>query len=351
MSFEGQTVVIGTDNSYNGGLSVAMPLFNMSLIRLTQLSEVNIKLALESSRESKLNLKNNVEKAYYTALFTRELYDIMKISMDLAEQTYIDAKNKYEQGLAAEYDMIRAEVQVSNLRPNLIEAENNIKIADFQVKLLLGLPLDIEVRPVGNLADYENEYQSFNELYGYALNQNSTLKQLDIQNELLSKQLDVQKAEYLPSLSLTYNYMYLAMNDNFRFSSYKWYPTSTLGLTLRVPIFSGFTRKNKASQIRASIAQLDYQREYTESGLQVQVKNALVDMQKTIEQLESNKVGIQSAQKAYTIAQVRYQSGMGTILEMNDSEVALRQARLNYNQSLYNYMLAKSDYDLLVGKE
>lgn len=351
MSFEGQTVTIGTDNTYNGGFAMGMPLFNMGLYKAVQLSDVNIKMALESARSSKLNLKNEVQKAYYMTLLAQDMYSVMKMSMENAQVSYKDAKNKYEQGLAAEYDLIRAEVRVSNIKPNLIDAENGVKMAELQLKLLMGIPLEESIKVQGTLVDYESEYQKFSSLYNYNLEENSSLKQLDIQSQLLNKQLQLQKASYLPTLSLSFNYMFMSMGNGSPFSDFNWNPTSALTLNLNVPIFNGFIRKNKVAQVRTDIEALRLQRDYTESGLKVQVKNSLITMQNAIEQLQSNKDGVRSAEKAFTIAQARYNSGMGTLLELNDSEIALTQAKLNYNQSIYNYMVAGSDYELLLGQD
>ena len=351
MSFEGQTVTIGSDNSYNGGISMAMPILNMRLLKMPQLSEINIQMALESSRESKLSLKNEVQKAFYFILLAQEMHIVMQKGMDNAQGNYSNAKNKFEQGLVAEYDLIRAEVQVSNLRPNLITAENNVKLAEFQLKLLLGLPIEEFIKAEGLLSNYESEYQLFNELYDFELKNNASLKKLDIQSQLLDKQLELEKTSYLPTLNLSFNYLFMSMNNDFKISDYDWHRTSTLGLSLRVPIFSGFTRKNKIAQIRTSIEALNLQRDFSKDRLKVQVKNTLISMQKAIEQLESNKTGIRSAEKAFSISQARYKSGLGTMLELNDAEIALTQAKLNYNQSIYDYMAAKSDYDLLIGQD
>ncbi len=347
----GQSFKMGSDNTYNAGLVMGMPLFNMELYKSIQLSEINIGMALESARASKLNLKNEVEKAYYAALFTEDVFSVMQKTMENAQRNYNDAKNRYEQGLAAEYDLITAEVRVSNIKPNLIGAENNIKMAYLQLKMLMGIALEENVEVSGNLMDYETKYENFESLYGYSLTDNSTLKQLEIQSQLLNKQLELQKASYLPTLNLSYNYLYRGMANGAPFSEFNWNPSSTLSFALNIPIFEGFIRKNKVAQIKTNIEELKFQRDYTESGLNVQVKNALINMQKAIEQLESNKSGVRSAEKALTIAQARYKSGLGTVLELNTSEIALTEAKLNYNQSIYSYMVAESDYELLIGKE
>jgi outer membrane protein TolC len=343
------TVKMGRNNTYNGGIQASLPL-SLGLLKAAQLSETGIELALESAQESKIKLKNEVEKAFFLALLTQDVYAVLQKSMENAENNYRDAKSKYEQGVAAEYDKIRADVQVSNLRPNLIDAENNVKLAEFQLKLLMGMPVTENVQAAGSLVDYESEYQSFNALYSYTLTNNSSLKQLDIQQQLLNKQLALQRTSYYPSLSLSWNYLYRSMNDDFKFKDYQWSPASTLGLSVNVPIFSGFTRKNKELQIKSSIESLTLQRDYVEDGLDLQIKAALLSMQKAIEQLESNKATINAAEKAYSISQARYKSGMGTLLELNDTEMAMRQAKLNYNQSIYNFISAKSDYNLLIGK-
>ncbi|MCL1942281.1 MAG: TolC family protein [Candidatus Azobacteroides sp.] len=344
-------VKAGVSNSYNLGVSATVPLFNMGLYRTIQLSEINILMSLEKARQSKLDLKNQVEKTYYAYLLAKDAYDVMSKSMENAQVSYKDAKNKYEQGLVAEYDLIRAEVRVSNIRPNLIDAQNSISTIELQLKMLLGLSLEMPILFEGKISDYENDYNRYAAMLNYSIDQNSDLKQIDIQEKLLNKQIELQNTEYMPNLSFAINYNYITQSNDFKFSEYKWFGTPTLGISLQVPIFSGFTRKNKINQLKMSLQEAQLQRDYLQSSLNVKAKSDLSDMRKAIEQLESNKDGIRSAEKAFTIAQSRYNSGMGTLLELNDSEVALTQARLNYSQSIYNYMIAKSDYELLIGND
>jgi outer membrane protein TolC len=122
-----------------------------------------------------------------------------------------------------------------------------------------------------------------------------------------------------------------------------------MGLQLQVPIFQGFTKKYREQQVLVGIDQLKIQRDYLNQTLTLQARNAITNMMRAVEQINSNKEAIAQAERGYSIAQTRYRTGTGTILELNDAEVSLTQAKLNYNQSLFDYLKAKVDYETITG--
>jgi outer membrane protein len=140
------TIEIGSDNSYTGALSAAMPLFNMSLFRNIQMTEVQMESALESARQSRINMINEVKKAYFNCLLANDSYSVMLRSVRNARENFENTKRLYEQGAAAEYDVIRSEVQVRNLEPSLTEAKNGRKVSVLMLKILLGLERDVPVK-------------------------------------------------------------------------------------------------------------------------------------------------------------------------------------------------------------
>jgi outer membrane protein TolC len=336
-------------NSYTAGVDVTVPLFSMGLYKNIQLANLNVEVALEASRESKVALKNEVEKAYYMALLAENSFEVIEASMKNAEENYRNIKLKYNEGVVAEFDMIRSEVQVSNIRPSYIQAKNNLLITDLQLKLLMGLPLDITLAIEGDLMEFKDEYKRDNNLYGYTLDKNTDLRKLTLQEGLLQKQLQLQKTQRMPTLGAAFSYNLITQNNNFKFGKYIWYDTPTIGLSLSVPIFNGFTLKNKEKQTKLAIDQLHLQKEYVTSGLNVQVSNALNTMSNAVEEIEANISSVNLAERACEISKTRYDSGLGTLVELNDAEVALTQAMLNYNSAIYSYLTAKSDYIKLLG--
>lgn len=348
---ESQTIQVGSDNSYNGGLNVSLPVFAPTLYKSINLTKTDVELAVEKARSSKLDLVNQVTKAYYQLLLAQDSYKVLLQSYAQAEANYEVVKAKYEQGTVSEYDKIRADVQVRSLKPSVVSAGNGVNLARLQLQVLMGMDTEVEIAADGNLKDYEmvmfRRQMESNQLN---LNNNSDLKQLDLNADLLKKTLAVQQTNFMPTLAASFNYSYTSLNNDFKMSHYKWFPYSTVGLSLSIPLFkaSNFT---KVKQTKIQMQQLAENRTNVYRQLTMQATSYLDNMAASTEQVVSNKEGIVQAEKGRLIAQKRYEVGKGTILELNDSEVALTQAQLTYNQSIYDYLVAKADLDQVLGRE
>ena len=177
----------------------------------------------------------------------------------------------------------------------------------------------------------------------------SSLKQLDIQSCILSKTYKMQLAQYYPTLNASLSYSWIAMAEDFKFKDYKWNPYSVGGLSLTVPIFSGGQRWYNLKQTKVQQEELDLQRENTRRNLVVAVKQGLSSLETAVKQYNAAQASIEGAKTGYEIAQKRYEIGSGTLLEMNDAQLALLQAKLNLNQSIYTYLVAKSSLDKVLG--
>ena len=318
---------VGRSNNWSLGFNASMPLVNASLWKSLSIS------------------------AFYAVLLASDSYRVFKQSYDNAMENYLDIKRKYEQGTVAEYDLIRADVTVKNTEPNLLQAENSLTLAKWQLKALLGMDLDLNIDCDGQLTDFKSSLFADYLSTDTTLSENTDLKQLDLQAEQLKKTLVMQKFDYLPTLSLTGLYQWSAMNNDFKFKNYRWNPYSMIGITLSVPIFSGGSKFYKVKQTKVSIDQLNLQRDDTKRNLQLAVKQYIDNMNTCIKKFDAAQKGVEQAERGYMISQKRYDTGAGTWLEMNDAELALTQARLNFNQSIYDYMVAKADLEKVLGNE
>ncbi|MDR2913844.1 MAG: TolC family protein [Tannerella sp.] len=351
MSMDGQStsIEVGSENSYNGGVSVSLPVFAPALYRSIHMTNTDIELAVEKSRSSKLDMVNQVTKAYYQLLLTQDSYEVLEKSYAQSEANFNIVNEKYKLGSVSEYDKIRADVQVRSLKPNVVSARNGVSLAKLQLKVLLGLDQETEIEIEGNLADYEREMfeRQMNELN---LTSNSDLKQLELNADMLEQNLKLQKTNFMPTVGASYSFTYSALNNDFKFRNYDWFPYSMVGLNVSIPLFKG-SNFPKVRQAKIQIEQLKETRLNTERMLYMQMSSYLDNMSASSEQVLSNKEGVFQAEKGRLIAQKRYEIGNGTILELNDSEVALTQAQLTYNQSIYDYLTAKADLEKVLGKE
>lgn len=341
---------VGQDNTINAGLSASMPLISPTLWATLEMTETDAKLALETARSSKLALVNQVTKAYYTILLTQDQYNVFKRSyLNTAENARIIG-NKFKQGTISEFEWIRSDVQVKNASSNLVSAESAVNMSKLQLKMLMGLNMFTELKIEGNLSDFEkNMYGDVLLIDTTTLKTNSDLNQFDIKSKQLDHALKIQKATWWPTLAASFNYQYMSMtNDG---AALNFFPMSTAALQLSIPIFQGGGRTYKEKQLKIQQDQLKDQRENLQRSLEMQAISYLDNIKKAIEKIESNKEGLRQAEKAVTISKKMYEVGSNTYLDLSNSELAYIQAGLSYNQSIYDYLSAKSDLEKLLGKD
>ena len=265
MNIGGNQVKMGNDasNTWNGALNVSLPLYAPAVYRTMKMTRDDIELAAEKSRASRLDLINQVTKAYYQLMLAQDSYAVLQKSYSYSEENYEVVKAKFEQGSVSEYDKISAEVQMRNMKPNVVSAANAVNLAKTQLKVLLGIgDPELEVEVQDNLKNYEQTVHAHDPLQQVSLEQNTTLRQFTFNEKLLNHSLRIQKSAFIPTLALNYQYQYQALfNQNFQFWNYNWTPSSTLALTLSIPLYhaDNFT---KMKTIRIQQQQLADQIKY-----------------------------------------------------------------------------------------
>ena len=348
----GQVMRVGTLNNASGGVTASLPVFAPALYQSMKLTKTDVKLAMEKARSSRLDMVNQVTKAFYQLLLAQDSYEVLQKSYKQSEDNFNVVNAKYGQGKVSEYDKISADVQMRSLKPSVVSAGNGVNLAMLQLKVVLGMESNIPLAVEGNLKDYEMamftrqaQPQPENIVGG-----NTTLRQLDLNYDMLRRNLKLKYTNFMPTLALSFQYMYTSMSEDWRIFHYRWNPYSTIGLSLSIPLFKG-GNISQVKQAKLQMKQLDQTRINTERQLKMQAHSYLDNMAASTEQVVSNKEAVLQAEKGRTIAEKRYEVGRGTILELNSSEVALTQAKLTYNQSIYDYLVAKADLDLVMGVE
>ncbi|MBQ5891865.1 MAG: TolC family protein [Bacteroidales bacterium] len=341
---------IGYKNSYTATVSAALPIVNFALWEQIKSKQNEIDIIIEKSRASKIDMTKQVKDAYFAVLLAKNSLNVLERSINNAKETLKTTKTSYEQGMVSEYDYIRAQVQVNNLNPTYISAKNGLELALLQLKMILSLPTNQEISLKENLEDFSNKVTEIN-LNENTAEYNSDLRQLDLNIVSLQNSLRLVNSQHLPSLSAFGQYSYLTQAEDYNFADYNWVGSAAVGLQLNIPIFNGRTVVNKAKQIKISLQELQLQKEYLKEGIDLQIQAAINSMNAAKEQLEANKDAIKQAERGYEIAKVRYQTGAGTILELNDSELSMTQANLTYQQSLYDYLIAQTNLEKVLGKE
>ena len=342
-------IQIGRKNMWTGGVNVSLPLVVPSLWKNIQMSKVDLEMAVEQSRYSKLDLAHQVKKGFYSILLAKDSYDLFKETYSTDSLNLVNIKNKFEQGIVAEYDVITADVRLKSIIPNILQTESMLKIAELQLKMLMGIDSEIPIMIEGSLSDYERWMFETIVPSDSNLLDNSELRQFDLQAKQAKNAYEIQKLQRLPTLTSSFNYSYISQNNDFKFNTYRWDPYSVVGVTLAIPIFSGGQRYHNIKQSEIQLYQLNEQRHNLKRGLQLSVKNSMELIGKSIEQVVAAESSVKQAKKGNEITQKMYETGAGTIVELNASALAVTNAELQYRNAIYDYLSAKADLEKTLG--
>lgn len=345
----GNGIKVGLDNSYQVGFNASMPLIAPQLWKSLKLSDTQILQNIESARASRLSLVNQVKNAYYTLLLAMDSRDVIQESYDMARFTADLYARQFELGAATKYDVLRTEVAVKNIEPELSQAEISIKQARLQLLVLMGMDAMIPVKPDVTLSRYESTM--YEQALGLSrdISGNTDLKMLDLQTRSLNDALAVQKASWYPTLALTASYNWTSMNNGTPFNNLRWNPYSMVGVTLSFPLFEGGQRYYKVKQAQVQVNEMAFQRENLERALRMQVDVSIDNINTNVKQISSCSESVKQAEVAHDIVKQSFEIGAATYLQLRDGELALTQARLAYYQAIYNYLVANSELEYLLG--
>lgn len=348
----GGGIEVGRWNTYNLGVSASMPLINAQLWKSLKISGQNVELAIEKARSSRLDMVTQVKQSYYAVLLAKEALNVYKDVYDNAVKNFEQTQMRYNAQKASELDYTRAKSTVANAIPNVYNAESSVILALWQLKAVMGVSLDQDIDVAGALGDYSDTMSNDNySSDALTLDYNTTMRQLAIQADQLAETVKMQKYAYIPSLALTFSYSLNAMTNDFKFSDYRWTPYSYVGLSLNIPIFSGGKRYNDVRQAQAQASELAIQVDDTERQLKIAIRQYLNTMETKMKSLAAAEDGVETAQKAYDIATQSYNVGRSTITELNDAQLALTQSKLAVSQSIYEYVVAKSSLEQILGHD
>jgi outer membrane protein TolC len=344
-------IAVGRDNNWTAGVNVNWAVVVPALWKSLEISGLDVELAVENARSSKINMVNAIRKAWYGVLLAKDARAVLQESYNNAILSHSNIRDKFQQGLVSEFDLIRADVNVKNIKPDLIQAENAYNLATLSLKALMGINIDRPVAVEGSLLDYEEGLYAEILSVDPSLAYNSDLRQFDLQHEQLHKTLELYRAQYYPTIAVTGNYMYMSMNNDFRFGDYRWNPYSTIGLSISIPLFDGFRKRSDVQQTRVSLEQMKWRREDIVRNLRLAVDHNINNMTNYVEQVISTRDVVAQAQKGYEISRKLYDTGMGTLLDLNNAQLGLTQASLAFNQAIYNFLASKADLDKTLGFE
>ncbi len=367
-------VQFGADNAWNTSINLEQPLFSARAFigvgaagRFKALQEELVRGRIQS-------VVTRVRVAYYELLLAQEQVRLTENSVGRVRQSLEETRALNRAGLAADYDVLRLEVELANLEPNLRRARNAVS----QSRRALGVELSLEdvegLEVAGSLAVMElddvwdntpaneailsfagvdaTEAEQVDEVISMARSRRSDLRQLELTESLRRTEMRLEQVEYLPRVSLFGNYVLQAQQNgspDFFGTELSRASAKAIGVSVSVPIFQGFQRDARVDQKRAALRQAETQTRWVREQAEIQVKALVEQAEESRLRAQGQRMAVRQAQRGFEIASAQYREGLGSQLELTDSEVALRQSEFNYAQAVYDYLVARARLDEATG--
>jgi len=308
------------------------------------------KLSNKLTQRTEIDIYESVSKAYYTVLNTKSRIDLVKSNIERLLTLLEESQQLYDNGFIEKLDIDRITVSYNNLQSEKIKTDRLYDLSLFVLKFQIGIPLNQEIKLIGNLNEDILENFDF-DLSKFDYNKRIEYSILKTDRNLKSYDLKNNRSQYLPQIYLNYNYGLntSASSYDLFFDSYRWKNFGTVGLNLVVPIFDGFLKRSKINQSKYKIEQIDNQLLFLERSIDLQINQSVVDYSNSKESLEITSKNVDLALSIYNASEKKYKEGVGSNLEVLNANAGLKQAQTNYYNAVYEVIISKINLEKTLG--
>ncbi|MEO8887595.1 MAG: TolC family protein [Mucilaginibacter sp.] len=298
---------------------------------------------------SKIEANVNVTKVYYQVLVNDEQIKLLDANIKQIKQLLDQTAAQNKQGFVEKIDVDRLTVQYNDL---VTTRENSVRLLALNYQLLkfqMGMPIENNVVLKDKLQDVKLE--SLNEAVGDSTFYRNRIEYGLVETQKKINEFDVKskKAAFLPKLTFNANFANSYQNNSFGNLYSTSYPVSYIGLTLNVPIFNGMQRTNQLRQSEITVKKSENDLINLKNGLRLQASQARITYINGLQSLNNQKQNQALAQEVLRVAQIKYQQGVGSSIEVTQAQTAVQDADNKYIQGLYQALVSKVDLDKAYG--
>jgi len=339
---ESDGIPVGSEDTYRAGLSIQQPIFTWGKIHNNY---KQTKLSMEATQQEleavKQQVTLDVTTSFYGVLLTEKLVKVAEMAVDQVEAHVKIAQDLVDVGMATNFDLLRAKVQLANIKSLLIRARNGLKLSRDSFKNTIGMDLDAQISVVEELV-YQPLDLELDRLIKSAMANRPEIKQLKLQEQVGEKFISLAKAGNKPNLALVGDYTWESNAEGLGdvFDRDEWKKSWNITLALQVPIFDGLATRARVKQAKGGLEQIQIGMEQLTDGIGLEVRAVFLGLRESEELLKAQEETIEQAEESLRIANLRHKNGMITSVELMDTELAFTQAQTNYFNALHDYVIA-----------
>lgn len=334
-------------NNFSTDITITQTLFSSAVFKGIGASQIYYDLAKADLQSTVSKTVLSVQKTFYGVLFLKESLDITKASFENAQANLNDVKALYKEGLVSEFDMLQAEVQVENIRPVVLQMENSLKSAKDGLKLVIGIDQNQDIDVSGDFIYEPYDVSNEEGLFDEAVHSNYDLKTLELKKQVDEAFVELDVSEYWPNIAAFGQYAYNGSSDDWKFNTYS---SATIGLNFTINLWQGNRTSNAVQQSTITYQQTEEQLNQLKDYTLLNVNAKLQELKRVQSLIDVQNRTVEVAERSYHIAKVRYKEGAGSQIELQNTDLALKQARLNRIQSIYSYLTTRYELEQILGR-
>lgn len=340
----GQTVLVPFGQKWNSSAAATLTqtIFNQSVFTGLKAAKTTREFYIINRELTEEQLIEKVANSYYQIYQSKEMLKTITANLNSTERIKAIIEGLYKNGLATKIDLDRTKVSLSNIKSKRQQSINSIQLQENSLKFLIGMDLNTAISFPEDTFEINGDALS-NEVN---IENRTELELLKKQDELLILKKKSIVAEYYPSLSLFGNFAYQGLGNELPWfktpgDGVFWTNYATVGLTLKVPIFSGFATRSKVRQAEIDIKKNALDITDTREAMDLSYKNATTQIQNSLITINTQKENVNLAKDVQQNIHNNYQNGLATLTDLLDAENAFTEAENNYTNALLEYKLAE----------
>ncbi len=343
-------VKFGVNHNATASLSASQLIFSGAYFVGLQASKTYVELAEKVTDTARIAVGQAVAKAYYGVIINEKQRDLLEANVERLEKTYAEIKALNAEGFVEKLDVDRMTVSLNNLKVQLNNVNQFIGLNYYLLKFQMGMPYEQKLVLTDTIAAPTRKTPIAPGAANY--NNRPEWALIQKQHELLALDVKRNKFEALPTLAAFGSLGTNAQRAEFTFFDTKqpWFATSVVGLNFNVPIFDGFQRHQRTVQAQITLQQVDNTTKEIANALDLQINSARISFNAALESERTSKESLTLAEEIVRTAQIKYDEGVGSNLEVTTAETELKTAQTNYYQSLYNLLISDIDYQRASGE-
>jgi outer membrane protein len=342
----------GVENTVSGGLVLQQPIYTGGAVRAgIEIASDGVKLSEYSYSSVEQQTIENVYAAFYGVLLAQSLIEVAETAVENAQVNLNQVERRYEHGAASRFELLRAQVQLATIKPNLTESRHRYQVAIEHLKDLLGMEKDVEISVRGSFEPRGKTFveEDVADLIDRAYRYRPEYQMQRLQKDISRNNVRIARSEFLPRIVFSSALQWQALRDDLNIGYDDFTRFSNSELSIQIPLFNGFGSRARHQEARAELQKSEIREEHVRNLIATEIRAVHNELVETHEVYRSQVQVMAQAEEGFRLATLLYEEGAATLLEVIDAQLAVTQASTSYFLAIYNFNTASIKLERAIG--